>query len=222
MTPLAPIKLLPARDRVAAALREAILTHRMNAGDEVTLKATAEMLGVSVTPVREAFQMLARDGLIELRPNKGAVILGLNEKRIRDHYNTRALLESEAARAVCRNHAPLSAIENVYAQAADALAHQNIQDYGNYNQSFHMEIWNAGGNEVAAELLAGLWNGLSIGQRVTKEEYAKISMAEHAKLLSALQARNEQLAGELMTAHIHRSMENVLTHMQKGEVPEEL
>ena len=79
MTPLAPIKLLPARDRVAAALREAILTHRMKAGDEVTLKATAEMLGVSVTPVREAFQMLARDGLIELRPNKGAVILGLNE-----------------------------------------------------------------------------------------------------------------------------------------------
>lgn len=108
MNTLTPIKLLPARDRVAAGLREAILTRTIQPGEEMTLKDTAAKLGVSITPVREAFQILARDGLIELHPNRGAVVLGITEKRIRDHYETRAVLEREAAMAVCRRQADIS------------------------------------------------------------------------------------------------------------------
>lgn len=93
LAPLNPIQMLPARDRVAAALREAILSHQFAEGEELTLKDTAAQLGVSSTPIREAFQMLAREGLIELRPNRGAIVLGMNEKRLRDHYETRAALE---------------------------------------------------------------------------------------------------------------------------------
>ena len=69
LAPLNPIQMLPARDRVAAALREAILSHQFAEGEELTLKDTAAQLGVSSTPIREAFQMLAREGLIELRWN---------------------------------------------------------------------------------------------------------------------------------------------------------
>ena len=213
MKQLTPIKLLPARDRVAASLREAILTRTLQAGEELTLKGTAAMLGVSVTPVREAFQILARDGLIELRPNKGAVVLGFNEKRIRDHYEARAVLEREAAMAVCRNGADLAPIENAYLQAAIALQNQNSQQYSNYNQAFHMEIWNASGNEVIKELLAGLWNGLSMGQEDTKETYANLSNTEHGLILDALRARDAELAGQRMNDHIFRSMNSVLTHL---------
>jgi DNA-binding transcriptional regulator YhcF (GntR family) len=48
------------------------------------------MVGVSSMPVREAFQILAADGLIQVRPNKGAVVLGINEQTIREHYEIRA------------------------------------------------------------------------------------------------------------------------------------
>lgn len=65
------IQLLPAREQVASALREAILKREMKEGEELTLEGTAQALGVSSTPVREAFQILASDGLIRLRPNKG-------------------------------------------------------------------------------------------------------------------------------------------------------
>ena len=47
-----------------------------------------------MTPVREAFQILSRDGLIDLKQNKGAVVLGVNETTIREHYQVRAALES--------------------------------------------------------------------------------------------------------------------------------
>lgn len=60
------------------------------------------MVGVSSMPVREAFQILAADGLIKVRPNKGAVVLGIKEQTIREHYEIRALLESEAVAKASR------------------------------------------------------------------------------------------------------------------------
>ncbi len=212
---LKPISLLPARERVAAALREAILSHQLEPGRELSLKDAAQMLGVSVTPVREAFQQLAQEGLIALRPNRGAIILGVDEKDIRDHYELRAILEREAAMAVCRNQADLSPIRNAFDHGRDALSRGDSREYGDCNQSFHMEIWAASGNRKLEQTLSQLWNGLSMGHKVTREAYAQISMAEHAEIMAALEDRDEQLAGRLMDHHIHRSMENVLTHLNK-------
>ena len=96
MLGLKPIKLLPARERVASALRKAIISKSIPEGAELTLENTAQELGVSVTPVREAFQILARDGLLEVKQNKCAIVLGVTEKTIREHYQLRAALEGTA------------------------------------------------------------------------------------------------------------------------------
>lgn len=106
---LKPIKLLPARERVASALRKAIIGRQIQEGETLTLESTAQELGVSITPVREAFRILERDGLISLEQNKAAVVLGVNEKTIREHYQIRATLESEACRLCCENGGDLTA-----------------------------------------------------------------------------------------------------------------
>ena len=131
MVTLKPIKLLPARERVASALRKAIISKQIGEGEVITLEATAQQLGVSVTPVREAFQILARDGLIDLKQNKGATVLGLNETTIREHYEIRAALESAACVLCCQRKADLSAIRNclpkdVYRFVADKYGEENI------------------------------------------------------------------------------------------------
>ena len=92
MLGLKPIKLLPARERVASALRKAIISKSIPEGAELTLENTAQELGVSVTPVREAFQILARDGLLEVKQNRCAIVLGVTERTIREHYQLRAAL----------------------------------------------------------------------------------------------------------------------------------
>lgn len=99
---LGKIKLLSAKEQVAAVLRKAILSRELVEGQEITLEGIAGMVGVSSMPVREAFQILAADGLIKVRPNKGAVVLGINEQTIREHYEIRALLESEAVAKASR------------------------------------------------------------------------------------------------------------------------
>ena len=92
MLGLKPIKMLPARERVAAALRKAIISRQITEGEVLTLESTAQELGVSITPVREAFQILERDGLIDLQQNKGATVLGINETTLREHFQIRAQL----------------------------------------------------------------------------------------------------------------------------------
>ena len=76
MNGLKPIKIPSAKEKVASELRKAILSRKMKEGEILSLDSVATQLNVSITPVREAFQILARDGLIKLRQNKGAIVLG--------------------------------------------------------------------------------------------------------------------------------------------------
>lgn len=214
MLGLKPIKLLPARERVASALRKAILSKQIAEGEVLTLDKAANELGVSITPVREAFQILERDGLIELKQNKGAIVLGVNEDRIREHYQVRSILESAACVLCCEKKADMSAVRNCLDAAAEALSRNDSRNYANFNQSFHYEIWNASGNEKLVHMLGELWNGLSMGLKSTEEEYAHISQKEHEAIYEAIISGDKEEARRRMEYHIRRSMEDVLTRYE--------
>ena len=212
MLGLKPIKLLPARERVASALRKAIISKGIPEGAELTLENTAQELGVSVTPVREAFQILARDGLLEVKQNKCAIVLGVTEKTIREHYQLRAALEGAACMFCCENGADLAKIKNCLNAAEEALSHRQAGKYADYNQSVHFEIWEASGNEKMQKMLSELWNGLSIGVDMSELDYALNSHGEHKKIFAALEARDGQAARCEMEKHILRSMQDALTY----------
>ena len=200
MLGLKPIKLLPARERVASAIREAIIQKKIKEGEILTLDTTA--------------QELARDGLIELKQNKGAIVLGFNETTIREHYQIRAAMESEACELCCENKADLSAIKNCVDAATEALEHDDYSSFINYNQSFHYEIWRAAGNEKMEHMLAELWNGLSLGVQSTVEKYAKRSNEEHRAIYEAMEKRDAEASRKEMRYHIYRSMEDMLTRYE--------
>ncbi len=209
------IHLLPAREQVASYLRKAILRREIPEGSVLTLEETARHMGVSATPVREALQLLASQGLVKLRPNKGAVVLGLDEKSIRDHFAVRELLEGEAAALAARPGSDLTEVERVYAGMEKCLEDHRYGDYKHYNESFHMALWEAADNPKLTKILASLWNGLSLGFLVTETDYAKISFFEHEQLMEALRAHDPERARKLMDEHMKRSMENILTNYRE-------
>ena len=106
MNGLKPIKMPSAKEKVAAELRKAILSRQMKEGEVLSLESVATQLNVSAMPVREAFQILARDGLIQLRKNKGAVVLGITETYIKEHYQLRTRILSP----ICPSPALLQAM----------------------------------------------------------------------------------------------------------------
>ena len=202
MLGLKPIKMLPARERVAAALRKAIISRQITEGEVLTLENTAQELGVSITPVREAFQILARDGLLELERN---------ETTLREDFQIRAALESEACALCCRNHIDMSRIEQVLTVSKEMIKKEDYENYSKLNQSLHMEIWTAAGNEKLKKMLSELWSGLSLGVKMTEAEYAKKSIKEHEDIIESMKKYDTMEAWRRMHQHIERSLEDVLS-----------
>lgn len=212
MNGLKPIKMPSAKEKVAAELRKAILSRQMEEGEVLSLDSIAAQLNVSAMPVREAFQILARDGLIQLRKNKGAVVLGITETYIKEHYQLRAILESSAAALAAEPDVDISEIESVYEEAEEALAEGNLRQYTDLNRAFHSEIWTAAGNQKMKNMISELWNGLSMGSMVSEEDYAKVSIKEHGNILKAIQKRDKEAAQKTMYDHIMRSRDDMLTY----------
>lgn len=212
MKGLKPIVMPSAKQKVAEELRKAILSRKIPEGEVLSLDSIATQLNVSVTPVREAFQILNHDGLIQLRQNKGAIVLGVTDKYIRDHYQLRAILEASCAKLACENGADLSDLADIQAEAVQIIQTRTFYQYAANNRAFHSEIWHLGGNEKMEHMVSELWNGLSMGNMVTEEEYARISHEEHAAILAAMQARDGNAAYAAMHAHIMRSRDDMLTY----------
>lgn len=208
---LKPIAMLPARERVASALRKAILTQELAAGEELTLESTAEKLGVSVTPVREAFQALSRDGLIILRPNREAIVKGIDSGIIRDHYETRAMVESEIVRKVCLGKKNPEEIRKAYEDIVIQLNQENYHDYINYDYAFHYEIWALCDNAKMRTLAGQFWNSLTFEHSDAAKKFYLNSNREHGEILQAILEHQSELGAKLMREHIYGCMEDVLS-----------
>jgi len=84
-------------DRLAATIRSRVLAGEIPTGSWLRQESLAAQFGVSRTPVREALRKLQATGLVQLEPNRGAVVRGLTEREIREAYEVRAELEGLAA-----------------------------------------------------------------------------------------------------------------------------
>lgn len=202
------IEVLPIRVRVTAILRKALLAGEYRAGDELSLTDIAAKLGVSRTPVREAFQSLATEGLLELRMNRGAVVVGIDEDTIRDHFDLRSLLECEAVERAIRGE--IDAAPLLELQDAAENSSMTEDEYRSYNQRIHTEIWKNAGNRKLFDLLVSMWNGPSASIAGRDAEHEAQSIREHRILLERIQAGDISGAREAMQAHLERSQTNIL------------
>jgi len=216
MINLTKIQMLPAREQVASILRSSILSGGITPGQSITLDSVGEQVGMSRTPVREAFQILANEGLLELRQNRCAIVKGISVEAIKDHYEMRILLETEALRRACERmtDATLKAIQSVNKQGQRAKDASDTEAYNLANQAFHMTIWEAADSEKLKSFLSLLWNGLSMNRLVTAQEYAGISLADHNKIVEQLVHKDYEGACETMRQHIIYSMNSTLSNFK--------
>lgn len=207
------LELMPVRVRITSILKKAIFSGEYQSGDELSLTDVAAQLGVSRTPVREAFQTLAAEGLITLRMNKGAIVNAIDRKFVKDNFEMRILLESEAAACAAVNEMDvLGLLERLY-DMRDHFDKLNRADYEALNQDIHMGIWNAADNQKLKRYLMELWNGPSTGHGASEELlHYKNSTFEHISILHFIRDRQPEQARKAMAQHIFRSMENILKY----------
>ena len=216
------IQVLPIRVRVTSVLRKALLAGEYRPGEELSLTETAATLGVSRTPVREAFQSLAAEGLLELRMNRGAIVTEINEKFIRDHFEVRILLEGEAVARAAGAHMDTGELMALQQWALEHEKQMTDQEYRDYNQKFHIALWKAADNAKLFRLLSSLWNGPSSATQQRDRAHEALSIQEHQEILRWITEGSAKKAREAMEGHISRSMRNILLRFrQSREAAEE-
>lgn len=211
------IKILPTRERVASELRKAILTEDFAPGTELNQSKIAEMLGVSRMPVREAIQMLASEGLIEMRPNRSAIVQQVPDAFIREHFDVRILLECEAVARACVHMKDFHQLKEIHAHHKEAVESGRMEDIQDTNQSFHILLWDAAGNHRLKTLLMQLWNGVAISRPSDSILHLH---DEHDQVVEALVNGDPVAAREAMRKHLERSMQDILNRQlyRKNEI----
>jgi len=213
-----PLEMMPTRARITSVLKKALLSGEYKSGQELSLTGIAAELGVSRTPVREAFQTLAAEGLIELRMNKGAIVKPIDRKFITDHYEMRILLEGEAVyRATKRNLDVTDLLVRLY-HISNNAATASYKDYVDLNQDIHMTFWKAADNQKLYDFLLGLWNGPSTGMANSEADHHLRSTQEHIEMLKYVRDKNADKARSVMILHVTRSMENILNSFERGKL----
>ncbi|MBQ6385710.1 MAG: GntR family transcriptional regulator [Lachnospiraceae bacterium] len=208
------LKMMPVRVRITSILKKAIYSGEYKSGDELSLTGIAEQLGISRTPVREAFQALEAEGLITLRMNKGAIVNAIDRKFVSDQFEMRILLESEAAaRAAERGMETEPLLTQLYKLRDSGLKEVDSALYVKLNQEIHTGIWHAADNGKLLQYLQELWNGPSTGHsRPEQQLHYRDSTYEHISILESIRDRDAGGARDAMSRHISRSMENILKY----------
>lgn len=206
------VKVMSVRDQIVNILRESILTNEFKANEKLDFESLSRKMGVSITPIREALQILEHEGLVQMKPRKGVIVCDINREYVRDYYMVRIALECAAAQFACENGNDLSDLEQSFEKMKEALHSDDCSDYAKQNYDFHKAIWEAAGSERLENMLKSLWISRSLGVARNVEENANTSFYEHEKIINAILDRNGRLAYDEMRAHLERSMNDIMTH----------
>ncbi len=207
------VSLLPARDQVAEILRRDIFTGELKKGQELNQENIAEKLGTSRMPVREAFQILEREGILTIHKRR-AVVEGLTTEDIVDHLKIRAMLEGEAAARATIKQENIEDIKIALKDTEKAAKSNDLFHYVSSNEIFHKTIWAASGSSRLETFLNYLWEGLPPHLPMLLPKQIEKSISEHQDIVDAICIGTPEEARSIMTKHINRSVEDFVQHQQ--------
>lgn len=204
------------RGRVFNKLREDILSGKYQEHEELKEVAIGEELGVSRTPVREAFRQLELEGLIQIVPNKGAYVTGITAKDVKDIYMIRSYLEGMCAKLVTEKitDEQLDELEeNVYLASYHA-SKGHMEQMAELDNRFHHILYEACDSKMLQKLLQDFHEYVMRIRKKTlsTKERGIASNEEHKQIMEAIKQRNADEAERLANLHMNNAYENMVNN----------
>ena len=201
-----PIENLTLWQRVYDHLRDEILGDRLLPGTELSEVALSRELSVSRGPIREAMGRLAAEGLVTVRPRRGAEVRSITPEELIDSYQVREALEVLAVRlAVPRiTDSELADLAELVDRMAGHAKDDAVPDFFAVNVTFHERICELSGNKKLIQLHKQLAAEIGRFQARTLALRGNLdgSVTEHRAILAALRERDVEKAAELTAAHV--------------------
>jgi len=196
----------PLYEEVAERLRTSIFSHEFAPGDWVDEQALAIQYGISRTPMREAIKVLASEGLITMKMRRGAYVTEVSKSDLSQIFTVLALLEGQACREVAKiaTEKELDDLDSLHLKLERSAADRDLDLFFAINQQFHDKIQEICANPWMQRVILDLRKVLKLQRRdsLCKRGRLESSLLEHRKILSALLARDADLAEKLMKEHL--------------------
>lgn len=196
-------------DQAYEGLLAAIAAGGLKPGERVRETALAEQLGISRTPIREALQRLARDGLVQLDARNGARVAELSLRAIQELYDLREILEGSTARLAALS-ASANDLQRLNAVLAQEAAHlDDPTALAKLNKLYHRTLCEAANNRYLTSAVATFSTTLLLLGPTTlaAQSRAEEAHAEHRAVVEAVAAGDAERAEALMRGHIRRARE---------------
>lgn len=197
---------LSAQQRAVQQIRDLIVSGELPPGVHLQEQTLSDYLGLSRTPVREAFRVLATEGLVVIRPNRGAEVRRMELAELMDTFEVIATLDGYAGllTAARATDAQIAEIAQLHREMIDCFERGERLGYFKCNQAIHQRIIDASGNPVLVRQLQGL-NALVQPYRYNVNslpESWRRSVEDHERILDALQRRDGPALQAILSRHL--------------------
>lgn len=198
-------------EQAREAIQRAILDGSIAPGERISIERIAGELGVSRTPVREALKALEGDGLVDLEPNRGAMVRQVARDDLFHRYAIRGMIEGYAAALACEVDAEAVAVElrrncsraRKIIDGSRATEPKNIRRLVDLNQEFHGAIRERSGSPTIAGLLGRLRNPASFSIFFwTAPARQRDSLEHHEKIAEAFERGDPKAARKRVEQHL--------------------
>lgn len=216
-------ELKPLRDRIASTIRDSIIEGKIKPGERLLEPDVAKILGVSRTPLREAFLQLESEGFLKVNPRKGALVTETSLKDADETYLIKGALESIAARLAAKHISSrqLDEITDIN-KKMEAIANSEEKDYKTFlelNSKFHLNICESSGNEKLIKSIQLLRNQTLRYNYIFLSLLSHLheSVAEHYEIINALRKKNSAEAERLVNNH-NENARQILSEYMKNQL----
>lgn len=179
-------------DEVAGHLRAAIMFGTLRPGTFIRLDETAAELGVSITPVREALLKLRGEGMVQLEPHRGHVVLPLTRQDIDDIFWLQATIARELAAAATAHitDAEIDELDRIADALAAAVESSDAETIAGIEFAFHRVFNQASGRIKLAWFLVNAARYMPVLVYAADPQWGAAAVANHRQLIAALRRRD--------------------------------
>jgi GntR family transcriptional regulator, rspAB operon transcriptional repressor len=208
-------------DQIYELLKKKILNSEILPGERLMQEEVAKAFRASRTPIRHAFYLLEKDGLVERLPQNGVRITRLDLETIKDLFAIRGVLEAYGVGLACERIQPeaIHTLRQIRDQASQKLGSSSIptetklRQIFELNSLFHETIYESTRSRYLMDQISNLRNTVlrlrALGLRNISTW--RQSWDEHSQLIDCLDRRDKKTAGKLMRRHIANAMSHVLS-----------
>ena len=207
--------------QVTNAIREAIVTGQYEPNQKLSESALSEYYEVSRTPIREAFKQLEREGLVEIIPRVGTVVMKPTDKELEELFTLKATMEGLAAGLLAEsgNEEEIAKVQEAVTSMENAIQLGDHKMYVEANDVFHEAILTGADNSKLTYLLTLLLNQIPYNRYVYLSigvpDRLKKSLEEHQAILVAILAKDRDAAEKAMREHVSASAKGLKTRIKE-------